>query len=208
MAENNQKKYVSSSRLSLFLDNLKTIFSPLVHTHKITDISDYTVDTELSSTSSNPVQNKVLDAEFEAVSTAINALDSILDDKMDKNLGADKAGKILVINDDGDIIAGNPTIEGAVDAAAKLSTPREIALNGDAIGSAMFDGSQNISIETEIPELDVDVVTNVDYENDLAFDTNEIVSSIATLTHSSDNILLSKSALYNNLYSATIKSDT
>jgi hypothetical protein len=84
MAENTQNKYISPSRLSLFLDNLKDIFSPLVHTHKISEISDYVVDSQLSSTSNNPVQNKVIDAEFDAISQALNVYDLALDDKVDK----------------------------------------------------------------------------------------------------------------------------
>lgn len=79
MAEN-QNKYVSPSRLSLFLDNLRTIFSPLTHTHKISDISDYTVDSELSSTSNNPVANSVLNAEFDAISDAMGALELSIDE--------------------------------------------------------------------------------------------------------------------------------
>lgn len=82
MAEN-KNKYVSPSKLSLFLDNLKDIFSPLTHTHKINDISDYTVDTALSSASTNPVQNKVLNAEFDAISDAMGALEAAIDDKVD-----------------------------------------------------------------------------------------------------------------------------
>ena len=86
MAENNstKNKYVSPSKLSLFLENLRTIFAPLVHTHKISEISDYTVDNVLSSTSTNPVQNKVLDAEFQAISDALQVYDAALDDKVDK----------------------------------------------------------------------------------------------------------------------------
>lgn len=41
------------------------------------------VDTELSSTSTNPVQNKALYEEFEAVATAMNVLESDIDDKAD-----------------------------------------------------------------------------------------------------------------------------
>lgn len=78
-----QKKYISLSKLSTFLDNLKTTFASLTHSHTINDISDYEIDTELSSTSTNPVQNKVLDAEFEAIATAMNALESSLDTKSD-----------------------------------------------------------------------------------------------------------------------------
>ena len=76
-----QKKYVSLNRLSTFLNNLSNKFAALTHKHTLNDITDYTVDSSLSSTSSNPVQNKVLDAEFEAVSTAMNALESAIDNK-------------------------------------------------------------------------------------------------------------------------------
>lgn len=74
-------KYVSPSRLSIFLDNLKSIFSPLIHTHKLTDISDLVIDSELSSTSTNPVQNRVLDAEFEAISQSFDVLELAIDEK-------------------------------------------------------------------------------------------------------------------------------
>ena len=73
-------KYVSPSKLSLFLENLKAIFSPLTHSHNVSDLSDYVVDSELSSTSPNPVQNNVLDSEFEAISDAMTVLESAIDD--------------------------------------------------------------------------------------------------------------------------------
>ena len=60
-----QKKYVSLSRLSTFLDNLKTTFSSLGHKHKLSDITDYTVDSTLSSTSTNPIQNNVIKASLD-----------------------------------------------------------------------------------------------------------------------------------------------
>lgn len=93
MAENNttQNKYVSPSRLSLFLDNLKSIFSPLVHTHKISDISDYVVDDALSSTSNNPVANKAIDAEFDAIGDAMGALELAIDGKADSDHNHDDA---------------------------------------------------------------------------------------------------------------------
>lgn len=76
-----QKKYVSLSKLSTFLDNLKSTFSTLSHKHTISDITDYQVDTALSSTSTNPVQNKVIDAEFDAMSDAMGALELAIDSK-------------------------------------------------------------------------------------------------------------------------------
>lgn len=78
-----QKKYVSLSRLSDFLDNLRNTFADLSHKHKLSDITDYVVDSQLSSASNNPVANSVIDAEFEAVSHAMNALDAAIDTKAD-----------------------------------------------------------------------------------------------------------------------------
>ena len=78
-----QKKYVSLSKLSTFLDNLKDTFSTLTHTHKLEEITDYAIDSELSKTSSNPVKNSVINEEFEAVSEAMLALESAIDDKLD-----------------------------------------------------------------------------------------------------------------------------
>lgn len=80
-----QKKYVSLSKLSTFLDNLKAVFATLSHKHTILDIEDYTVDNSLSSTSTNPVANKVIDAEFNAVSDAMNALETAIDGKANAN---------------------------------------------------------------------------------------------------------------------------
>ena len=77
------KTYVSLSKLSIFLDNLRNTFATLSHTHKISELTDYVVDSELSSTSANPVQNKIIDAEFEAVGTAMNALETAIDGKSD-----------------------------------------------------------------------------------------------------------------------------
>lgn len=78
-----QKKYVSLSKLSTFLDNLYTKFASITHKHALSDITDYVVDSKLSPNSNNPVQNKVLDAEFEAISDAMNALEISIDGKSD-----------------------------------------------------------------------------------------------------------------------------
>lgn len=79
------KKYVSLSKLSVFLENLKNTFSVLGHKHSVSDISDFTVDDALSSTSVNPVQNKVIDAELDAISEAFTVLEAEVDNKM--NIG-------------------------------------------------------------------------------------------------------------------------
>lgn len=76
MAKN---KYVSPRMLQAFLEKLNDKFSKLIHKHAIEDIEDYVVDTELSSTSTNPVQNRVLNEEFETIATAMSLLDSEID---------------------------------------------------------------------------------------------------------------------------------
>lgn len=80
---NNNKKYISLNRLSNFLDNLRSTFASLSHKHTVSDLTDYAVDSELSASSLNPVQNKVLNEEFNAVATAMNALEAAIDTKSD-----------------------------------------------------------------------------------------------------------------------------
>lgn len=94
-----QKKYVSLSKLSTFLDNLKDTFSALSHKHTITDITDYTVDNALSSSSTNPVQNKILDAEFDAIASAMNTLEQ----------GINNVKSVQVTGDNG--LTGGGTLE-------------------------------------------------------------------------------------------------
>ena len=80
---NNNKKYVSLTRLSNFLDNIKARYALIGHKHTTKDITDYVVDSELNPNSSNPVQNKVIDAEFDAISTGMQALEQAIDGKSD-----------------------------------------------------------------------------------------------------------------------------
>ena len=64
------KKYATLNTLSEFLDNLKTMFANITHTHTKSEITDLIIDTELSSTSENLVQNNVISF---AISSAIEA---------------------------------------------------------------------------------------------------------------------------------------
>jgi hypothetical protein len=85
---NDSKKYISLTRLSNFLDNIKEKYSQIGHKHTVSDLTDYTpisVDNALSPTSTNPVQNKVLDAEFDAIGNAMGALELAIDNKSDAN---------------------------------------------------------------------------------------------------------------------------
>ena len=60
------KKYVNLSALSTFLDNLKNIFSPLIHTHTQSEITDLIIDDEVSS-SPNLVRNNAVNSALTSV---------------------------------------------------------------------------------------------------------------------------------------------
>ena len=100
------KKYVSLSKLSTFLDNLYNKFSLIGHKHTLSDITNYTVDSQLSSTSTNPVQNNMIDAEFEAMSIAMNVLEEAID------------GKANSTHTHSDIYYTKGEVDNAIDAAA------------------------------------------------------------------------------------------
>lgn len=55
-----KKKYLDLTGLERFLTKLKTLFASATHTHKIADMTDFSVDSSLSSVSTNPVQNKAV----------------------------------------------------------------------------------------------------------------------------------------------------
>ena len=75
---NETKKFAGLESLQAFLDGCKTIFANITHKHTMSDITDYTVDSELSSTSENPIQNKVVDAKFNAVTDTIGTLETVV----------------------------------------------------------------------------------------------------------------------------------
>ena len=80
-----KKTFLDLSGLNRFLDNLKDIFASKTHTHTKSQITDYVIDSSLSSTSTNPVQNKVINEEFEAISNAFSVYEASLNDKANTN---------------------------------------------------------------------------------------------------------------------------
>lgn len=55
-----QHNFLDELGLGRVIDYIKTKFASLSHSHKLSEITDYTVDSSMSSTSTNPVQNKVI----------------------------------------------------------------------------------------------------------------------------------------------------
>ena len=56
------------------------------HNHSINDLTDYTVDTALSSTSANPVANSVLNAKFEAMGSTLSGLSNTVSTNYDETI--------------------------------------------------------------------------------------------------------------------------
>lgn len=84
LKDNNGEKFAPKTLSSQIQDNDGTLFEDKIqdslNTMKSEILNNISieVDSALSSTSTNPVQNKVLDAEFEAIATSMNALDEKL----------------------------------------------------------------------------------------------------------------------------------
>lgn len=81
-------KYASKSALQTFLDNLKSIFSALVHTHSIDDITDYRLDSQISAESANPVTNSAISAKFDEMKTYIDDITSVSPEDIDNICGS------------------------------------------------------------------------------------------------------------------------
>ena len=67
MAVNDNSKYLSLAGLQTLLTKLQATFAPIEHEHKLSEITDYVVDKELSDTSTNPVQNKAIKAKIDSL---------------------------------------------------------------------------------------------------------------------------------------------
>lgn len=147
-----KKKYASLASLQTFLENLREIFSPLVHTHKISDLTDYTVDSELSSTSTNPVQNSAIDAEFNAISDAMGALELAVDGKANATHNHDDLyytedeidTKLSGINDSiSNITSGTTKVADSTHADSA-----DHASSADTSTKATQDGGGNVIVDT------------------------------------------------------------
>ena len=87
---NETKKYAGLGTLQAFLDGCKTLFANITHKHTMSDITDYTVDSELSSESINPVQNVVVNTAFEATKSELR----------EEMVGKTTTGETSISNDD------------------------------------------------------------------------------------------------------------
>lgn len=76
-------KFVGTEALIRLIAQIKSSFASLVHKHKLEDIEDYVVDSTLSSTSTNPVQNKILNEQFVTINDTLNSQADVIANKID-----------------------------------------------------------------------------------------------------------------------------
>lgn len=131
------KKYVSLSKLSIFLNKLRDTFAAISHSHTVSDISDFTVDDTLSSESTNPVQNKVLNAEFDAISESFTVLEATIDKMADDidgsnlpEVSTDDNGKVLMVVDGNWKVDGLPVYDGAYEVTPSATTDQTLLTSG------------------------------------------------------------------------------
>lgn len=146
------KKYASLSSLQTFLENLRNVFSPLSHKHNISDMTDYVVDAELSSTSTNPVQNKVINEEFNAISDGMGALELAIDGKADAEHNHDSIYyteteidiKLSEVNESiGKITSGTTVVK-----ESEHATSADTAVSADTATKAVQDSNGNVIKDT------------------------------------------------------------
>lgn len=78
------KNFLDKDGVSRLIYNFKSLFATLSHKHEISDLTDYTVDSALSSTSTNPIQNKVVNEGFSLVANSLTSMQNSIKGKADK----------------------------------------------------------------------------------------------------------------------------
>lgn len=75
-----ENKYLGESGLLSLVEEIKSRFSKLIHSHTLEDITDFKVDTELSIESTNTVQNKIITVEINRINETLSGTAYIASD--------------------------------------------------------------------------------------------------------------------------------
>lgn len=132
------KKYLNLEGLAEFLAGLRSVFSEQNHTHTLSEIDDYAVDSTLSSASENPVQNNVVTAALSGKANSSHAhddryyteseIDSKLDSKADIN-------HVHTIDSSLSSTSTNPVQNKVINSAISNKVPTTRTINGKALSS-------------------------------------------------------------------------
>lgn len=149
-----EKKYVGSEALIRLVAQLKAGFASLTHKHSISDITDYTVDSSLSSTSTNPVQNKVVNS---AISSNLSSAKSYTDSEVAKVTGGTIVVKEAEHASSADSATTATTATNANHATtADSATSATTATSAASATKATKDASGNVITETYETKADAD----------------------------------------------------
>lgn len=99
--------------LTELVELCKSNFAAIIHKHKIEDIEDYTVDGTLSATSTNPIQNKVVNSALVVMATDLDKIEEKLDTIEE---GANKIIIDSALNDTSSNPVENKVIKAEIDA--------------------------------------------------------------------------------------------
>jgi hypothetical protein len=139
-----EKKYFGLNGLTALINGLKQNYAQKKHSHELSDLADYVVDSELSSSSANPIENQVVSAEFDSVKsdlsdTVLKVPQTLTSEELTqvrKNLkfiGKDVSGQSFTVNNETLVASPNAEIFGDYD-------------NNIAIGQwSIAEGSQTIA---------------------------------------------------------------
>lgn len=135
-----ETKYLGKLGLPQLIEEIKSGFAKLVHTHKLSEITDYTVDSEIKSDSENPVQNMVVK---EALDLKVPIMRTVNGKTLEANINLDASD------------VGTMTSE---EITSELNT------KADAIGVAYIDieDNENIEYEGTITGVTIELVDNLE----------------------------------------------
>lgn len=172
-----EKKYASLSTLQTFLNNLKNTFATKTDVNAKLDSSKYVVDSALSSTSTNPVQNKVLDAEFDTIATSMNALEAAIDEKVDT-------------------ATASSTYETKTDADTKLDTAKTYTdtktsglASTSSVTTSISTHNTSTTAHNDIRALITDLTTKLNNFLDVDDTTTDQLSEVITLINNNKGTL-------------------
>lgn len=148
-------KLTTLENLTQFLTWIRKQFAAITHSHKLSDITDYTVDSELSAESANPIENQAVSAAIASVTDEISALETNVN-----KLDTEKADRIVATSEADGLMssADKSKLDGLASSEILYATFTASGWYGSASPY-----TQTISVEGITAEDDVYIDRSVDY---------------------------------------------